>query len=505
MADIRIHRAKLNVMVSLCSQLVVMVCGIIVPKLMLDAFGSELYGATASIAQFLSYVTLLEGGIGGVVRAALYKPLAENNRETISGIMQEVKGFFRKIAFVFLAYALVMAFAFKDVSHLEVLDWGSTFFLVLVISLSTASQYFIGISNTLLLNAAQKVYVTQIVHLSGTLLNALLVALLIALKCDIIVVKLVSSVVFALRPIVLWLYVKRHYQLPKVRKTEKTYLTQKWSGLSQHIAYFLHTNTDIVILTLFVNLKAVAVYSVYNMVVANIQNLTISFMSGMEALFGDMLAKREEQKLSKVFGRYEMIVSVIAVMLFSVTFVMILPFVKIYTAGITDVNYEEPLFACILIIAALTHCIRMPYHSLVIAAGHFKQTQWAAYGEASINVLLSLVLVSQYGMVGVAIGTLAATVFRLIYYVGYLSKKILRRGVLYFVKRSCANAVAFLAASLIGLKITELFNMNDYGIWAACGAITALTASVVCIGINVLFYPQEILRLLRRRIAAKRP
>ena len=502
MADIRIHRAKKNIAVSLAYQIVTLLCGIIVPKMMLGAFGSEVYGATASIAQFLSYITLLEGGIGGVARAVLYKPLAENDKETISAVMAEIKRFFRIIAVIFLAYVVVIACSFKTISGIQAFDWATTFLLVAVISISSFAQYFIGISNSILLQAGQKSYVSNLVNIVGTVVNAAMIVALILLKCNIIVVKLVSSIVFALKPIVLWAYVRKKYRLPKAAKGKTNHLKQKWSGLSQHIAYFLHSNTDIVILTLLSDLKAVAVYSVYHMVVGSIQNLSSSFVSGMEAMFGDMLAKKEYDQLHKTFGMYETIISFVTVILFSVAAVLIVPFVRIYTAGITDANYEAPLFAVLLIISALLYCLRTPYHSLVIAAGHFKQTQLAAYGEAAINVILSVILVWQFGLVGVAIGTAAATGFRFIYYVIYLSKKILERKTVIFIKRSIVNAAAFLIVYFAGTGILRFFQITNYGNWVLCGVIVGVVSLLVCTGLNVLFYPADCLKLLRKRKAA---
>lgn len=503
MTDARIHGAKKNIFVSIGCQLVTLLCGIIAPKLMIDAFGSEAYGATVSIGQFLSYIALLEGGIGGVARAALYKPLAEGDMQEISVVMAEVRRFFRIIACIFVAYALVIACSFRGISGSDVLDWASTFLLVIAISLSTLGQYFIGISNIILLQAAQKSYVTNMVNIAGMIVNTLMIILLISLGCSIITVKLVSSVVFVLRPVALWAYVRRHYPLRRVPKEKTSRLSQKWSGLSQHIAFFLHSNTDVVILTCFSSLKAVAVYSVYNMVVANIQNLAASFISGMEALFGDMLARKEQEKLNRTFSVYETIISVVAVILFAVTTVMVVPFVRIYTAGVTDTDYEAPLFAVLLILSALLYCLRMPYHSAIIAAGHFRHTQAAAYGEVLLNVGLSILLVMHFGLVGVAIGTLTATAFRLVYYVGYLSRRILNRPVRLFLRRSALNAVLWLAAVWAGWQATSLFEMTNYALWAIGGMLAGLIALAVTAAGNLLIDRRNCRALLSRGKAVR--
>ena len=500
MSDTRAARAKKNIFVSLGCQLITIICGIIVPKLMLDAFGSEAYGATASIAQFLSYITLLEGGIGGVARAALYKPLAGGDTHTISAIMREIRGFFRIIGCIFLVYVLIIACSFRSISHLECFDWLSTFMLVAVISLSTFGQYFIGISNSILLQAAQKSYITNMVNIAGTVINAMLVIVLIHLGYNIIVVKLFSSIIFAMKPVVLWLYVRRNYHIVKVPKADKSYLTQKWSGMGQHIAFYLHSNVDVVILTCFADLKAVAVYSVYNMVVTHIQNLASSFTSGMEALFGDMLAKKEQEKLSRTFDLYELIISVVTSVLFSVTAVMIIPFVRLYTAAVTDADYIVPLFSVLLIFSAVLYCIRMPYHALVIAAGHFRQTRLAAYGEVVINLVLSVILVSEFGLAGVAAGTIAATGFRLIYYVVYLSKQLFMRSIMCFVKRFSVNMLTVAAVFVSGSAILENITIGNYGVWALCGALAGVIAAVITAAVNLLFYRRAFVDMIKAKL-----
>lgn len=486
MTATRTTKAKKNIYISVGCQLVTLLCGIIVPKLMIGSFGSEVYGATVSIGQLLSYIALLEGGVGGVARAALYQPLAMNDNETLSAVMAEVKRFFRIVTCIFGLYTLVIACFFNSIASSQVFDWLSTFLLVVSISLSTFGQYAIGISNSILLQAAQESYITNIVNIAGMVINTAMIIILVSLKSNIITVKLVSSVVYTIKPIFLWIYVRRRYHLRKPRKSKTVYLTQKWSGIGQHIAFFLHSNTDVVILTCFADLKSVAVYSVYNMVVVNIQNLSIAFISGMEALFGDMLARKELTELNRTFGIYETIISIVAVILFSITTVMIVPFVRIYTAGVTDVNYEIPLFAVILILSALLYCLRMPYHSVIIAAGHFKQTQLAAYGEAIMNVGLSILLVHRFGLVGVAIGTLTATAFRMIYYVAYLSQKILKRRVLLFLGRNVLNAGIYVLTVCTGSKITATFEMSNYGKWILESVLTAFISIVIAVAGNML-------------------
>ncbi len=485
----REKRAALNISVSFCYQLVSLVSGIFIPQLMIKSFGSELYGATTSILNFLSYITLLEGGVGGVAMAALYKPLAENDMTRISAIMNELKHFFRIIAFIFIAYSLIIALSFSTISHISVLSFSESFILVIILSMTTCMEYFFGVSYSILIQADQKVYVTDFTGIIVHILYPILVVLLIHNGASIFVVKFVSSCAFALRTIALWLYIRHNYDLDyKVKNRDKDALKDKWIGLGQHLAWFLYSNTDIVVLTVFANLKAVAVYSVYSLVIKCIQNITLSAGSGMEAVFGELIAKKEKKELDKAFISYETLLSIVAIVALAVTYVMIIPFVTLYTKGVTDVNYTEPLFAFLLICVALVNVLRTPYHNVVIASGAFKETQWASYGEAFLNVVLSILFVKKLGLVGVAIGTLVAVLFRGIYYVVFLSKNIINRKITLFLKREAINAISFALIAFIGKKISSYFVYSSYINWVLSAFLVTLSALIIVILFNYIFY-----------------
>lgn len=490
---------KLNISITLLCRIITIVCGIVVPKILLDAFGSEAYGATASITQFLAYITLIEGGIGGVARAALYKPLSENDVYGVSLIMKEIRHFFTVIAFIFAGYVILLAVSFKQISNIQIFDWISTFWLVIVISIATFAQYFIGISNSVLLYASQKTYVVNAISLFATIINVFLVFIGIQCGLDLIAVKLLSSLIYTFKPIAMLLYVKKNYSFVKIDIRKPEVLKQKWTGLGQHIAYFLHNNTDTAILTLFVDLPTVAVYSVYNMVVSQIQNLILSFSAGMEALFGDLLAKKDFENLHKWFDYYERRISIITITVYSTASTLIVPFVMLYTEGLTDGEYSQPLFAVILILAAGVYCLRMPYHAMTIAAGHFKETQTAAYGEAVINIVLSFVLVHKFRLSGVAAATLIATLFRFMYYAVYISKKIYNRSIGLFLKRTLADGVAFFSVLCVNNRIIGFMQIGDYAHWILCGLVSVMIAFSITLLINALFYPRIIKNILRSK------
>lgn len=81
----------LNMISGLILQLFTLVSGFILPKIILIYFGSEVNGLVSSLNQFLSYITLVEGGITGVIVANLYKPIVDCLAANLKKIPQRIR------------------------------------------------------------------------------------------------------------------------------------------------------------------------------------------------------------------------------------------------------------------------------------------------------------------------------------------------------------------------------------------------------------------------------
>ena len=500
----RVFRVKLNAFSTLAHQLVTTLCGLLIPWIMIDTFGSTAYGITISIAQFLSYITLLEGGIGRVARGALYKPLAERDEERISQVYLAVKRFFATIGLVFAAYVVVLAFGYRFMADVPAsFSWEYIAALVVGIALGKFAEYMGGISKVTLLNADQKQYVVNMVYMITNILNVILIVVLAQCGVDILWVKVVSSLVFVLRPVLYSLYVRKHYHL---RKTGvKATLPNKFTGIAQHTAYVIQNNTDVMLLTVLADLPSVAVYSVYHLVVFSLRNIATSFTGGMEALLGEMAAKGEQTTLRKTYRSYKLILTTLTLMLFGTAAILIVPFVRLYTDGTTDANYVRPLFALIMVVAEALNCLTLPCFNLTIAANKLKQSQFGAYGEAAINVVVSLVLMLVWDpLIGVAVGTLAAVVFKSIYYTAFAGKHILKIKVSPLFLKLGITMLALLGFSLGGIWLIRDVLIYKYTQWVVWGIGFAIATGLWGLVIGMMLYPGHLKNLKTMLLGKKK-
>lgn len=485
----RTIKALKNMITSVIQQIVAFVCGLIVPRLILGSFGSDVNGLINSITQFLAYITLLESGFGPVVKSILYKPIAKKDKQQIENILKASEHFFRIIACIFIIYIVGLCFLYPVFVNNQ-FDTMFTVSLILIIAISTFAEYFFGMTYKLYLQAEQKAYVTSTTQIVTTIINTILVLVLIKFGASIQIVKLFSAVVFVFRPIIQNIYVKRKYKI-NLKDAQKDYkIEQKWDGFAQHLAGVIHGNTDVAILTIFSNMKEVSVYTIYNLVVTGIRNIITILSNAIDSAFGDMMAKGEKENFNKKFSMYEFIYYTIVTIVYSCAIVLIVPFVEVYTKGVNDVNYTRYIFAYIFVFAYFIHAIKTPYNTLSYTAGKFKETRIGAWVEATTNLIISLALVKWLGIIGVAIGTLISVTIRGIEFLIFTSKKILDRKVKKTFIRSAISVIELLIISILGNLVMN-FTEISYMEWIVQAIKVFAIAIIVTLPINLLYYHEE--------------
>ena len=492
----RSKKALKNTITAIIGEIVTVICGFILPRLILSSFGSTYNGITSSITQFLSCVVLLRSGIGGVTRAALYKPLADNDNKKISAIINATQKFMTKVSIIFVIALVIFALVYPLFVKSD-FDFLFSFSLVLILGISTLAQTYFGVTYQILLQADQKLYIYNIINIATTILNTIISSILILCGFGIHIVKLGAAFVFVLNPIVLNIYVSKKYKINKSVVPDNTAISQRWDAFFQNVAQFVNTNTDMIILTMFSTLREVSVYTVYMMVVNGLYKVENTFCNGISAAFGNMLAKKETETLKRNMNLFEMFVFTFASFLFITGGVLIVPFVKIYTLGVKDVDYVRYFFAILACINQFLYSVRLPYQMIVEAAGHFKQTRKAAIIEVSINIVLSIILVIKYGLIGVTIGTFCSILYRTIKYSIYASKNILNRSMYIIYKRIFVSFLETITVVLIVFIIPH-FEIVNYLNWIIYAIIISIISLTVITIYSLIFFKEDFINLINK-------
>lgn len=490
----------LNTITSLLFQITTIICGFIVPRLILSHYGSEVNGLVNSITQYLGIIAFLELGVGAVVQSSLYKPLADNDENGISKIVVSAGKFFKKLAMILLLYIgiLIVFYPMLVTSHFT---WVYTAGLIVAISISSFAQYYFGVVDRLLLTSAQRGYVQYTAQIVTLVVNTIACVVLIEMDASIHLVKLTTSIIFLARPIYLRWYTNRIFRLDRNIVYDGEPIKQKWNGAAQHFAAIILDGTAMIILTTFSTLVNVSIYSVYWLVIVGVKQLCLSLTSGVQAVLGELWAKQDFKELNSIFGWVEWGLHTFAVFMFGCTAALITPFVSVYTQGVNDGNYWQPVFGVAIALAHMGHCFRLPYNMMILAAGHYKETQHNYIIAAVVNISVSCVLVPHFGIIGVAVGAACALYYQTIWMALYVSQNLIQWPIHLFTKQVCIDAVSLIIAGVISYFVDTKSTSYIEWIIVACEIAIIWIATMTLI--NSLFYKEnmkKILSIVKRKL-----
>lgn len=171
---------------------------------------------------------------------------------------------------------------------------------------------------------------------------------------------------------------------------------------------------------------------------------------------------------------YEIFNMILTFSLFCIANIFILPFLRLYTSGITDVSYIDVYLPYLFIATYLLSNGRNSSSLVINYAGHFKETQWRSILESAINITVSVICVFKFGIYGVLIGTIAALLYRTNDMIIYANKKILNRSPWKTYRRWLVNLALFVAVTLISKPVFAHISLDTYPkiiFWAAISCL----------------------------------
>lgn len=501
----RTYHAKMNMIFAILLQVVTFVRGLILPQMIIPKYGSEVNGLISSITQFLAYISLLEAGVGSIFRVSLYKPLAERDMEKVSGVINEQKRFYRKIGMIFVFYAIILCFTYPMFAKTNI-SKGFIVSCVVILSINTFVEYFFSLPYVSLLSADQMVRITNMVSIVYSLVNIAVVVFCVNIDADIRVIYLAMCVIGLLRPLFYTLYVKKHYQLNKSVKPDEMALKQRWNGMVHHFAYYIHTNTDMAILTLFISTSMVSVYYVYSAIILGVEKIITIVSNAVAAGIGNLLASGDEERIQKTVDMFELVQGGLTTIVYTITALLLLPFIRLYTVNMSDMDYYQPVFGYLFIIAEAIYCFRCIYSTISTNANKFKETQLGAILECVTNLGISfvLVLVTDMGIVGIVIGTALGMFVRYLFEIIFLSKDVVFRSIWKPVKMLFVSIVVAVVSLVLCSYIFDYSVIDSMIMWMGYACATGIVVAMVACAVYTVFYKEIVVAVLHRFFTRRR-
>jgi O-antigen/teichoic acid export membrane protein len=469
--------------------------GLVIPRIILTNYGSEINGLISSITQFLSYITLIEAGLSGAAVFALYKPLANKNKKEINSIITAAKNFYVKIGYSFILATFVLAIIYPYFINAVSLSDFEIGMLILVLGFNGALEFFSLAKYRALLTADQKTYIVSIASTVHIIVNTFLIILFANLGVSIITLRLLAILSISTRSFILIFYVRKKYNYLNFKvKPNNEALNTKYSVLYLKVLQVVQQGAPVIILTVITgNLKLVSVFAIFNMVILGINSLLNVFKSGLMASFGELIAIDDKKLLQKSYKQFEISYYSLITVVFTTSFWMLMPFIQLYTKGISDIDYYLPIFGFLVILNGLLYNSKTPQGMIIMSAGKFKETRIQTTIQGIILLSSGVILTLFYGIYGVIIGAILSNFYRNLEMQFFVNKYITKLSIIgsFFrlMKPFLLTSLLILPKALISIEVSNYFE------WTLYAASIFIITSIITLLYNVIFEDRSIIKL----------
>ncbi len=454
------NKIKKNLLIGIGCQLVAMLLGILVPKLVLDNYGSEINGLLSSVTNIYACIALVEAGVAAASCQALYKALAKNTKDDANAVLSATNIYYRRTGFIYSGLIVAFSVIYPLFIKSDIPFW-TIFLIILFNGLGNVINFFFHGKYLFLLKADGKNYVRSGITMFVNVLKQVSKIVLISLGFNVVLVQFVAMLASFAQMIYITWYIKKNYSwIDLTVKPDYGAISQSKNVFVHEVNFLITTNVDTVLLTLFSTLKHVSVYSLYNLLYSMVLKVIVSVQEALEFKVAYAFHTDRETFL-KIFKAYEVYYITFAFTLYTVVTYFALPFMAVYTKGVDDIDYLLSNLPLMFALVNLLTIGKYPSLSMVHIANHFKQTQNSAIIEAVINIVVSIVLIQFFGIYGALLGTAASSFYRTNYLVLYVNKKIINRSSFSTYKCLTVNFAVF--ALIMYLNKYLVFDMASYG------------------------------------------
>lgn len=477
-----------NIATSIGTTIILAALGFFTRKIFIDSLGEEYLGLNGLLLNIIGMLSLVEGGIGTSIVYNLYKPLAEHDEPKIIALIQLYRRIYRYIALgVFLLSLCIYPFLNVLIKGGENLSYVSIVYFIFVFN--NLIGYLMA-DKWSLINSDQKQYKLAGYNLAYQItLNLVKIAILYYFKNYVLflAVELIFTLGYNLLVIKkvnkLYPYVNTSIKYSIDQATKKNIITNVKALFLYSIGGYLLHSTDNIIISAYVGIGIVGLYSNYTLITGQLKSLTKPIFAGVKDSVGNLVASEGEDKQHKVFNVLYMInfclVSFVVVLMYNT----INPFISWWVGA----EYLLPQYiVAIICINYYVDEIRSSIMTYKTVSGIFDADKYVVLLTAIINLIVSLSLVHRYGLAGVLLGTSISVLLtaswnwpRLVYkYTFKRSPKI------YYIKY-----IIFIAVTIGLCFITQITNDSLFYCDGRYDFVTIMMRGCVClIACAVVFF-----------------
>ena len=469
------------------------IVAIVIPRLFIVNYGSEVNGLLSSIRQIYVYLAFLEVGVSDASVVALYGPIGRGDHNAANHILAATDRYYKKIGIIYAGSVAILAIVYPLLLDTTI-PYMTCCLVILLQGSGSVISYLVQGKYNMLLRVDNRNYVTTNLGTVTSVMTDISRIVLLMHGKSIVAVQTTYLIFNLIKMIYVSWYIRKKYKWLDLNvKPNFKAISQRGAVFMHQISSLVFNHTDVLILTFVSGLKTVSVYSMYATIYGMVNNIITITSNSVQSALGQIFNtnKKRYMELNEAFETYYL---ALVFSLFAITSIFILPFMELYTAG-ADINYIDWRLPILFGIYQLLSYGRISSNFIIGFAGEFKSTQWRAWLETAINLIVSFVCVFQFGIYGVLFGTIAAVLYRANDIILFANHRVLKRSAWPTYRRWLTNVIIFIIViwgfGKIPMRVDSYFMLVVNVLWVS-----------FCI-IFVFFLLDSIIEKKARKIAWK--
>lgn len=499
----RTKKAIGNILTATLSDTVSQVLKFIVRTVFINALGTSYLGINGLFTNLLSMLSLAELGIGSAINFNLYQSLHDNDQRRTNQLMKFYKLVYFIIGLVILLAGIVLIpflpRLISDYRRLEELGINAVLIYFLYLGQTVSSYWFFAYKSAII-KADQKEYRINLVSTVSTMVVSILQIATLYLTRSFVIYTLLLVLSVIAQNAVVALMAKRMY--PYINEKDAAGLDKEEviSMLKDCGAVFVYkinsvvvNATDNIVLSSFVGLSIVGLYSNYLMAVTLIKSIANKFYNAITAGFGNLHAEGNVEHEYRVFK----IINYITFVMYSVAAVWMCccvnDFIQVWLRN-PDLVVKNFVFAGKSVYAPIHILLGIEVYLFGMysflsrirnAMGLFREIMISPVISMILNLAVSLLLVTQIGIAGVIVGTIVSSLCTYMWIDPVIMlKKVFHKRVWPYFGRNLLYIAVSVAEFFICKTILAPIDLTG---WAGLILRTVICAAVTCTLSVVLF------------------
>lgn len=487
----RIKNSLKNIMTGLLGQLIVTITGFITRTVFIYVLGATYLGVSGLFSNVLTLLSFAELGIGQAIIFSLYRPIAEHDEVKICSLMRlyekVYKFLFLLVLCIGVAILPILPFIIKDINSIPNIR------LIYVLFVLNSSFSYLFAYRSSFITACQKNYIINGISFGCNIIMCI-VQVIVLFVFKNYLVYLVIQIIFGLVPnIASYIYAGQLFPFlnkkdvsPLPKNELKTIVDNVKALILYKVGTLALNSTDNIIISSFVGIITVGVYSNYTLLTTTVGGFLSSIFGNITASIGNLNAKESDQYKLFIFR----VINLTTFWFYSVCsiclFICMTPFIHVWIGS----EYMLPISTSLII--ALNFYIGgmlfAPYNYRQ-TMGIFVEGKWRPIISAIINIVVSIIFAKWWGLSGVLWGTAVARLTTNVWFDPYL---VFKRGmhtspIPYYIDYM-KKAALFILSGVLCWCITKY--IPDLSIWWVLlkGSVTFVVSNMV---VFVFYYRSE--------------